>query len=519
MMQSRPKGESRQENAHSRERIRNVEEGLPPLSLGPGEPSVELTVGKLMEIFGVPGLSLAVIQDFQIAWAKGYGVSEAGRTSPVTTRTLFQAGSVSKPVAAAAALALVEQGPLSLDQDVNRRLIGWQVPENDYTRDQKVTLRRLLSHTAGLSVHFFPGHAVDAPLPTLVQVLNGEKPANTAPVRLEHVPGNGWHYSGGGYLVVQQLMIDAVDKPFPQIVRETIFDKAGMEDSSFEQPLPLSSARNAASGTLGSGQVVPGKWHIYPEMAAGGLWTTASDLARFAIEIAQSRAGRSNRILSQTMAAEMLKPQAVDVSELSLGDKTHRDRMGLGFFLGDETRPDLFGHIGDDLGFQAMLLMFGESGQGAAVMANSENGIFVGDYLVESIAKEFGWERFLRPDRPRLVPSIAPVLTARQKGMQAALEQYHELKRMPSTPYAPDRDSLLVLGYELLMWDQLQDALHVLTVETEEYPEYWRAFSTLGAVFRIAGDKMHALENYRRAVELEPEDRNSLEAIKNLSGQ
>jgi len=173
-----------------------------------------------------------------------------------------------------------------------------------------------------------------------------------------------------------------------------------MNDSTYEQPLPPSRLGSAASGTDANGKAVPGKWHVYPEMAAGGLWTTPSDLAKFAIEIALSKQGKSNRVLTQEMTREMLKPQMPRVEEIALGNEQHRDRMGLGFFLGDETRPDLFGHIGDDEGFQAMLIMFGDSGQGAALMANSEYGIMLGDFVFEEIAKEYGWKGYVPSDRP-----------------------------------------------------------------------------------------------------------------------
>lgn len=360
----------------------------------------QLTVEKLMGIYNVPGLSFAIIDKFEIASTRVYGVTEAGGTTPVTPRTLFQAGSVSKPVAAAGALFLVEQGKLSLDEDVNRKLKSWKLPENQFTKEQKVTLRRIMSHSAGLTVHGFPGYAAGQPLPTLPQVLNGEKPSNTAPVRVDSVPGSRWRYSGGGVLIEQQLMIDLTGEPFPQIMREIVFDKIGMNDSTYEQPLPPSRLGSAASGTDANGKAVIGKWHVYPEMAAGGLWTTPSDLAKFAIEIALSKQGKSNRVLTQEMVREMLKPQMPRVEEIALGNQQHRDRMGLGFFLGDQARPDLFGHIGDDEGFQAMLIMFGDSGQGAALMANSEYGIMLGDFVFEEIAKEYGWKGYVPSDRP-----------------------------------------------------------------------------------------------------------------------
>ncbi|PWT93098.1 MAG: hypothetical protein C5B54_02380, partial [Acidobacteria bacterium] len=306
-------------------------------------PSFKLNLLKLMQVYRVPGVSIALIDHYKIAWAKGYGVTDWTTADAVTPRTLFMAGSVAKTPAAAGALYLVEQGKLSLDEDVNKTLKSWKLPDNEFTKTEKVTLRRILSHTSGTGIHFFPGYAVGQQLPSLIQVLDGAKPANTDAIRVESIPGSGWHYSGGGVLIEQQMMIDATRKPFPELMSQVLFNKIGMNDSTYEQPLPAARAAHAATGTYASGKPVRGKWHVYPEMAAGGLWTTPADLARFTIEIALSKKGKSNRILSQSMTEQMLTPQWKEVSEIALGNKQHVDQMGLGFFLGDTTRPDLFG--------------------------------------------------------------------------------------------------------------------------------------------------------------------------------
>jgi len=510
---------STEDSSEAAEKIQRIENGLPAISAGIDAPRVQLTLQKLMELFKIPGVSVAVIDNFKISWAKGYGVTEAGTSNPVTPRTLFQAGSVSKPVAAAGALALVQQGKLSLDENVNHRLTSWQVPENDFTQQQKVTLRRLLSHSAGLTVHGFPGYAVDEPVPTLIQVLDGEEPANTEPVRVELVPGTQWSYSGGGTSVAQQLMIDVTGKSFPQLMREMVFDKVGMDDSSYEQPLPPERSRGAASGTFWNGEVVPGKWHIYPEMAAAGLWTTPSDLAKFAIDIALSKEGGSNRVLSETMAREMLTTQIEPLSRSSLGNEQYPDRMGLGFFLGDSTRPYLFGHIGDDAGFQAMLMMDSHSGQGMVFMANSEFGILLGDCIVENIAHEYGWKNYRHPDRSRIGASAVLLEMARLQNTQAALEQFRALKNQKSALFMPDEDTLLIFAYLLLADDKERDALETLKLEVEEYPEYSDAYHTLARVYNVLGERHLAIENFRKSIELNPDDLDAIENLHTLEGQ
>jgi len=274
---------------------------------------------------------------------------------PVEITTLFQAGSISKPVAAVAAMKLVEEGKLALDQNINTFLTTWKVPDNEFTKDKKVTLREILSHSAGVTVHGFPGYAAGDPIPTLVQVLDGVKPANTPPIRVDVVPGSIWRYSGGGYTIMQLAMTDVTHEPFPEIMRNTVLIKAGMRDSTYENPLPSRLSGVAATGYGSDGAPVARRYHTYPEMAAAGLWTTASDLARFGIEIQKSREGRSNRILKQGTVQEMLTEQ--------------KKPWGLGFQLA----PNWFSHGGADEGFQAS---FGCSfdGKGLVVMTNSDNG-------------------------------------------------------------------------------------------------------------------------------------------------
>jgi CubicO group peptidase (beta-lactamase class C family) len=218
-------------------RIQRVENGIPPIVVSDNDPPLQLNIEKLMQLYKVPGLSIAVIDNFKIAWAKGYGVTEAGTNSPVTAHTLFQAASISKPVTATGALTLVEQGKLSLDENVNLKLKSWQVPDNDFTKDQKVTLRRLMSHSAGLTVHGFPGYEVGAPIPTLPEILNGEPPANTAPVRVDTIPGTKSIYSGGGITIEQLLVMDVTGEPFAKFMHDAVLDKIGMTDSTYEQPL------------------------------------------------------------------------------------------------------------------------------------------------------------------------------------------------------------------------------------------------------------------------------------------
>ncbi|MBC7790304.1 MAG: beta-lactamase family protein, partial [Anaerolineae bacterium] len=173
-------------------RIARVESGLRFPRTIKGRKVVRMRLDDRMRQLKVPGVSIAVVDSFRIAWARGYGVLEAGRASPVTTETLFQAASISKPVAALAALRLAQEGKLALDEDVNHRLTSWKVPENAFTAGKPVTLRRLLSHSAGLTVHGFMGYVANTPVPTVQQVLDGQSPANSAAIRVDTLPGALW---------------------------------------------------------------------------------------------------------------------------------------------------------------------------------------------------------------------------------------------------------------------------------------------------------------------------------------
>jgi CubicO group peptidase (beta-lactamase class C family) len=496
------KAQPAQKDSELSARMQRVESGIPPVPLSASEAPLQLNLEKLMQLYKCPGLSVAVIDNFKIAWAKGYGVTEAGSNTPVTVHTLFQAGSISKPVAATGTLSLVEQGKLSLDENVNEKLKSWQVPDNEFTKDQKVTLRRIMSHSAGLTVHGFPGYAVGAPIPTLVQIFNGEPPANTAPIRVDFVPGTQSRYSGGGVTIEQQLVMDVTGKPFPQFMRETVLDKIGMADSTYEQPLPPARATSAATATDAGGTPIPGKWHIYPEMAAAGLWTTATDLAKFAIEIALSKQGKANHVLSEGTTREMLKPQI--------------EQVGLGFFLSSHKNPEEFGHDGADEGFQAVLIMFADSGRGVAIMANSDNGINVANYLTQSIAREYGWN--YTPD-PRSATDLL-VLVASAHGPQSVIPRYEELKKAgSSSPYALDQNTLIALGYHSLFAGQTDTAIQIFKVEVRDYPEYWNAYDSLAEALLRAGQKEAAIQNYQKSIELNPQNQNGIDALKKIRGQ
>jgi CubicO group peptidase (beta-lactamase class C family) len=413
-------------------RIARVESGLLPAFVVAGQPLPAKPLSQRMAEMKTSGFSVAVINNGTIEWAKGYGVTETGTATPVTAQTLFQAASISKPVAALAALRLVEQGKLALDEDVNAKLASWKVPENDFTKTEKVTLRRLLSHSAGLTVHGFGGYAADAPVPTLVQVLEGAKPANSGAVRVDVVPGTIWRYSGGGYTVAQLLMTDVTGRPFPDLMAELVLKPVGMTDSTYEQPLPEARRGAAASGHTSDGKLVPGRYHTYPEMAAAGLWTTPTDLAKFLLEIERARRGKS-AVLSQALALEMTTAQ--------------KPGYGLGLSLDGFGKMASFGHGGSNEGFKCQMTAFFEGGRGAVIMTNGDQGAFVGGEILRAIAREYDWPSF-KPVEKKVVAVEPKALAALEGRYELRPGRFLDVKLEGGTLYVIDGEDKIELYAE-----------------------------------------------------------------------
>jgi len=508
-------------------------ESFAPISLGANEPPVRLTLQQLMDISNVSGLSVAVFDNYKLAWAKGYGVTKAGGNEAVTAHTLFPACSISKPITAIAALRLVEQGKLSLDEDVNLKLRSWKIPENQFTNDQKVTVSRILTHTAGTTGRGFIGYEPREPVPTLIQILNGESPANNPPVRVNYVPGTKQRYSGGGFLVLQQLMMDVTGKPFPQLMQEQVFEPLKLKDSTFAaSPDPA----KAAAGQDQTGEAIAGGRNANPELAAGGLWTTPSDLGTMAMQVALAQQGKPQRLLSADMAREMLRLQ-VDpkIQNLEGGSAMH---MGLGWRLGDASEPGQFGHSGVNKGFRAELIMW-ESGRGVVVMVS--NWSFASEclirYLILNIAREYGWaDRFVT--FPYTVWPYADTMllaTAKLRGSQAAITRYYELRnqwaeqkgKSPRTvvwasdppDYGPNEWDLLGVAETIADGRHLRDAIELMQVEAKEYPGWNHAQHVLGQLLVRAGEKERAIEIYESFLKRNPGDTEVGQALEELRRQ
>jgi CubicO group peptidase (beta-lactamase class C family) len=357
-------------NAHTR----FVEQNLFPAVIEAGAKPLSLL--DRMQAYGVPGISVAVIHQGRVDWTRGWGVRDSGTCKPVTPDTAFQAASISKMVTAAVALRMVDEGTIDLDRNINAYLRSWHLPDTDATAGNPVTLRKLLSHTAGLNVHGFPGYSVGNPVPSAAQVLSGQAPANSEAVRVTTPPSREWRYSGGGYVVTQVALEDVAGKqPFERLADEAIFHPLGMRHSAFAQPPSELLARNIARGHV-DGRVIPGGYHVYPELGAAGLWTTAGDLARLLIDLQASASGQLGRVLSPAMTKAMLTPV--------------KGGWGLGPALTGAGQSRRFGHDGVNEGFQATMVAYVEKGEGVVVLTNGA-GKRLADEIVRAIATDYGW--------------------------------------------------------------------------------------------------------------------------------
>ncbi len=344
-----------------------------------------LTLQQLLDRFHVPGVSVAVIKDFRVHWAKGYGVADVASGSRVDQDTLFQAASISKPVAAMAAVRAAQEGRFSLDADINTILKTWKLPDAEFTREHPVTPRALMSHTSGLGDGFgFPGYPPSEKRPSIVEILQGRPPSNVGPVFMERPPLSAMKYSGGGVTIMQLAMTDVFGTPFPELIRRMVLEPIGMTHSAYEQPLSPERDGHAARAHGARGQAMDAKWHVYPELAAAGLWTTPTDLAAFAIEVQRAAQGQSTRVLSRAGVLEMLTP--VGVGDYAVGFAI--EKRGQGWY---------FGHGGSNWGFQCDLLAHRLKGYGVAVMTNGDAGRPVINEIEARVAAAYGWDSLDKP--------------------------------------------------------------------------------------------------------------------------
>jgi len=334
--------------------------------------SSKIDIYQSMEKHKVKGLSIAVVQNGLIRWNKTYGMSN--ERDSVSTNTLFQAGSISKPVAALAILKLVNDKKVELDVDVDMYLKTWKLNRVDKNETEKVTIRRLLSHTAGISVSGFSGYSKDEKLPNLDEVLNGE--AKSAKIEVIDVPGTNWNYSGGGYTVLQKVVEDVTGMAFEKYVETNVLKPFGMNNSKY-YPIIDADSSNTSSGYV-DGEILKEGWLYYPQPTAAGLWSTSTDLAKFCIEIQNIAQNKTtDGIISKKLVSEMFKRT--------------KNNWGLGFELNGEGDSLVFQHNGNTKGFTASFKGFANSNNGVVIMTNSDMAENFIDEAIRTVSVYYDW--------------------------------------------------------------------------------------------------------------------------------
>lgn len=356
--------------------IKAIESSLTPSLQIKGEEVKSYTIEERLAEYKIPGISVAVVRQGKLHWAKGYGFANTETGQTVDTATLFQAASISKPVSGMGALKLVQEGRLALNKDINQYLTSWKLPENSFTNTVKVNLRHLLTHTGGTTVHGFPGYTQTDKFPTDIEVLNGQ--GNTAAIYVDTLPGAINRYSGGGYTIVERAIEDISGQSFADYMQAVVLSPLGMQHSTFIQPLPKELHAQASAAFDRTGEMYPGLWHNYPEQAAAGLWTTPSDLARFAIGIQEAFAGKSEKVLSQ------------DITEVML--TKDKWSYGLGPGLRAEGDSLIFQHGGKNAGYTCQLFSYAKRGDAMVVMSGSDNAARLIEEIQRAAAELYGWD-------------------------------------------------------------------------------------------------------------------------------
>ncbi|WP_299365973.1 serine hydrolase [Winogradskyella sp.] len=356
-------------------RIQQVENNLIfPTLITDTSPLTTNTIYDQLKKHKIHGASIAVINKGKIDWSKGYGYCNQDKTKTISTQTLFQSASIGKIISSLVSLKLVEQGQIDLDKNVNLYLKRWKLEENSFTKDQPVTLRHLLTHSAGLTDDYgFLGYKPTDDIPSLLQILNNESPAKTRKsLSIKTKPGTKERYSGGGYLIIQLLVEDVSGIPFEEYVEQHIFEPLQMTNSTYNYSPDINLGKPIADGHLYNGKSLKKKkYHIYPEKGAAGPWTTAEDLAKLVIGI------QTNRILNSQLTQEMMTPQI--------------NNKGLGVNLKGIDKAYMFWHAGQNLGYTALVYGSIEGGDGAVVLVNSDGGEQFLQELMSSISTVYNW--------------------------------------------------------------------------------------------------------------------------------
>jgi len=452
------------------------------------------TLKERMAFYNMNAVSIAVIKNYKVEWTKAYGYADVAENRKATSQTLFQAASISKSINSLGKLKLVEQGKLGLEDDINNYLKTWKFPYDSLSKGKKISIANLLSHKAGLSVHGFGGYQKGTELPTIIQILDGQKPANSPAVRSVFEPNLKFQYSGGGTTISQLILENITGEKYEDYMWKNVLTPLGMNESSYNQP-PSQDKEKLLATAYNNGKEVKGKYHIYPEKAAAGLWTNPNDLAKYIIETQLSLLGKSNKILSKEMSVKRIE-------------------NNYGVFLSDFKGTKYFAHSGGNEGFVCYYIGSVEDGNGLVVMTNGNNFKLIDEILL-SIASLNQWKNY--PIEPQK-ESIA--LTIRKeclKNVDKGIALYKELKRTKPNDYNfSNENELNELGYEFLRVNQLDTALKIFDLNVNEFPKSGNVYDSRGEAYFNKKEYALSKKDYQKSLELDPANHNAKEMLSKI---
>lgn len=450
------------------------------------------TVKDRMAFYNVNAVSIAVIKDYKVEWTKTYGFADVTEKIPATLQTLFQAASISKSINSLAILKLVQEGKLSLEEDINMYLKSWKFPYDSVSKGKKITIFNLLNHTGGLSIGGFGGYPTGVELPTTIQTLNGLTPSNSKAVRSVFEPGLKFQYSGGGTTISQLILEVVTDEKYEDYMLKNVLKPLKMDKSSFNQPPSENTMYLLATGYNSNGKEVKGKYHIYPEKAAAGLWTNPTDLAKYVIETQLSLAGNSNKILSKELSLE-------------------RVNNNLGVFLNDFNGEKYFCHSGGNEGFVCYYEGSVTDGNGIVVMTNGRNFGLIQE-IVNSVASLNNWKNY--PLQSRKESIALTISKTSYENIDKGIELYKKLKKSNTDEYNfTDESELNTLGYELLRDGLIESAIKVFSLNVNEFPKSANVYDSRGEAFFTNKDYLSAKADYLKVLEIEPTAQNAKDML------
>ncbi len=450
------------------------------------------TLKERMAFYNTNAVSIVVIKNYKVEWTKAYGYADVSEKRVATPQTLFQAASISKSINSLGVLKLVEEGKLGLDDDINNYLTSWKFPYDSISRGKKISVANLLTHKAGLSVGGFMGYERGTKLPTLIEILNGLPPSNSGAVRSLFEPGLKFKYSGGGTVITQLMLEDVTGEKYENYMMKNVLIPLGMNNSSFQQPPAENKANLLATGYHANGREVKGKYHIYPEKAPAGLWSTPTDLAKYVIETQLSLLGKSNKVLSKAMSEKRIED-------------------ALGIMLNNFNGTKYFGHSGGNEGFVCFYVGSVEDGNGLVVMTNGRNMRFI-EEVICSIASLNQWR-----NSPMESQKESVSLTIRkecEKNIDKGITLYRALKKNHEADYNfSDESELNGLGYEFLNDGKIVSAIKIFDLNVNEFPKSANVYDSRGEAYFNKKDYQSSKSDYLKVLELEPANPNAKQML------